>query len=89
MAGYSGESSSRLPSDGRGRLSEQGREIFQRFVTLRWVPLTAALLSLPLSPAAIFLWLQQPEWILILPDQIRVGQAANRILLTWTSSRLS
>lgn len=74
VADYSGESSSRLPSDGRGRLSEQGREIFQRFVTLRWVPLTAALLSLPLSAAAIFLSLQQPELILILPDQIRVAQ---------------
>lgn len=63
-AGYSGER----------RLSGQSREIFQRFVTLRWVPLTAALLSLPLSAAAIFLSLQQPELILILPDQIRVAQ---------------
>ncbi len=58
-----------VPSDGRGRLSEQGREIFQRFVTLRWVPLTE-----PLSAAAILLSLQQPELILLLPDQIRVAQ---------------
>jgi len=64
----------RAGDDGRARLGPQGREIFQRFVTLRWVPLTAALLSLPLSAAAIFLSLQQPELILIMPDQIRVAQ---------------
>jgi hypothetical protein len=52
----------------------QGRDLFQRFVTLRWVPLTAALLSLPLSAAAIFLSLQQPEVLLVMPDQIRVAQ---------------
>lgn len=69
-----GEQPAGPPPDGRRRLSEQGREVFARFVTLRWVPLTAALLSLPLSAAAIFLSLQQPELLLILPDQIRVAQ---------------
>ncbi len=56
------------------RLRAGARELLQRFITLRWVPLTAALLSLPLSAAAIFLSLQQPELVLILPDQIRVAQ---------------
>jgi len=55
-------------------LARKGRDAFRRFITLRWVPLTAALLSLPLSGAAIFISLQQPEVILILPDQIRVAQ---------------
>ncbi len=54
--------------------SARGREVFQRFITLRWVPLTAALLSLPLSAAAILLSLQQPELVVILPDQVRVAQ---------------
>jgi len=72
-----GEQPAGPPPDGRRRLAGHGREVFERFerfVTLRWVPLTAALLSLPLSAAAIFLSLQQPELILILPDQIRVAQ---------------
>ena len=63
-----GAQSAGPPPDGRRRLAGQGREVFERFVTLRWVPLTAALLSLPLSAAVIFLSLQQPELILILPD---------------------
>jgi hypothetical protein len=64
------------PEDGapESRWSMRGRELFQRFVTLRWVPLTAALLSLPLSAAAILLSLQQPELVVILPDQVRVAQ---------------
>ena len=70
----SDEASSRQSEETRRRVAEQGRDLFQRFVTLRWVPLTAALLSLPLSAAAIFLSLQQPELVLILPDQIRVAQ---------------
>lgn len=73
-AGYLATAPAEPPTGGRRRLSEHGREIFQRFVTLRWVPLTAALLSLPLSAAAIFLSLQQPELIVIMPDQIRVAQ---------------
>lgn len=59
------------PDERGGQLA---RDLFQRFVTLRWVPITAALLSLPLSAAAILLSLQQPEVVLILPDQIRVAQ---------------
>ncbi len=72
--GYVGQQPAGPPPHGRRRLAGHGREVFERFVTLRWVPLTAALLSLPLSAAAIFLSLQQPELILILPDQIRVAQ---------------
>lgn len=62
------------PAESRRRLSEQGRDLFGRFITLRWVPLTAAFLSLPLSAAAIFLSLQQPDVLLVMPDQIRVAQ---------------
>jgi len=58
----------------KGRLSEQGRDFFSRFITLRWGPLTAALLSLPLSAAAIFLSIQQPDVLLVMADQIRVAQ---------------
>ncbi len=56
------------------RLAARGRSFLVRFVSLRWVPLIAALLSLPLSGAAIFLSLQQPEVIVILPDRVRVAQ---------------
>ncbi len=48
------------------------------------MPLTAALLSLPLSAAAIFLSLQQPKLILIVPDQIRVAQGVSPVLRTCT-----
>ncbi len=52
----------------------RGRELTRSFLTLRWVPLTAALLSLPISAAALWLSVQQPEVLVILPDQIRVVQ---------------
>jgi hypothetical protein len=60
--------------DARERLSGQARDLFRRFITLRWVPITAALLSLPLSAAAILISLQQPEVLVILPDQVRIAQ---------------
>jgi hypothetical protein len=60
--------------DAQDRRRAWARDLFGRFITLRWVPLTAALLSLPLSAAAIFLSVQQPDVVLILPDQIRVAQ---------------
>ena len=41
---------------------------------LAWVPLTASFLSLILSVAAIFISSQQPEVLLVLPDQIRIAQ---------------
>lgn len=50
------------------------REPLLRFVTLRWVPLTAALLSLVLSGVAIFVSTRQPEVMVILPDLVRVSQ---------------
>ena len=59
---------------GETRLATRGREFLAKFITLRWVPLTAALLSLPLSAAAILISLQQPEVVVILPDQVRVAQ---------------
>jgi hypothetical protein len=58
------------PRDPRDRWRRLGRSI----LTLRWVPLTAALLSLPLSATALFLSVQQPEVVVIMPDQIRVAQ---------------
>lgn len=53
---------------------ESWRRLARSFLTLRWVPLTAALLSLPISATALVLSMQQPEVLLILPDQIRVAQ---------------
>ncbi len=50
------------------------QRLLRSFITLRWVPLTAALLALPLSATALFVSIQQPEVVLILPDQIRVAQ---------------
>ncbi|MEP7158415.1 MAG: hypothetical protein ABI797_03235 [Chloroflexota bacterium] len=58
----------------KSRWPVRGRALFAKFVTLRWVPLTAALLSLPLSAAAILISLQQPEVLVILPDQVRIAQ---------------
>jgi hypothetical protein len=56
------------------RPAERVREPLMRFVTLKWVPLTAALLSLVLSVAAIYVSTRQPEVMLIMPDQIRIAQ---------------
>jgi hypothetical protein len=50
------------------------RDPLQRFITLRWVPLVAALLSLGLSVVAIYTATQQPQVLLIAPHQIRVAQ---------------
>jgi hypothetical protein len=55
-------------------LAQRLREPFVRFVTLRWVPLTASMLSLVLSVVAIIASTQQPQVMLILPDQVRVAQ---------------
>ena len=62
------------PADAADDAREPWRRLARSFLTLRWVPLTAALLSLPLSAAAILLSLQQPEVLVILPDQVRVAQ---------------
>jgi hypothetical protein len=55
-------------------LRDRAREPLRRFITLRWVPLTAALLSLVLSLTAIWISTQQPDVTLVLPDNIRVAQ---------------
>jgi hypothetical protein len=51
----------------------RGRHAVRGFVSLRWVPLAGALLALPLSAAALLVSIQQPEVVLIVPDQIRVA----------------
>lgn len=50
------------------------RDPLRRFITLRWAPLVAALLSLALSVVAIYTATQQPQVLLILPHSIRVAQ---------------
>src|SRR5262245_18797696 len=52
----------------------RGRRLVRGFLTLKWVPLAGALLALPLSAAALWVSLQQPEVLLIMPDQVRVAQ---------------
>ena len=56
------------------RLSKRARVGLLRFLSLRWVPLTAALLSLTLSIIAIYTATQQPSVSLLMPDQVRVAQ---------------
>ncbi len=55
-------------------LAARAREPLLRLLTLRWVPLTAAFLSLILSVVAIIASTQQPQVMLILPDTLRVAQ---------------
>jgi hypothetical protein len=50
------------------------RALGRRALGLRWVPVTASLVSLILSLVAIFVSTQQPDVTLVLPDQIRVAQ---------------
>ncbi len=52
----------------------RGRRLVRGFVSLKWVPMAGALLALPLSAAALWVSLQQPEVLLIMPDQVRVAQ---------------
>lgn len=54
--------------------SESVRGPLVKFLTLAWVPLTASFLSLILSVTGIFLSTQQPEVLLVMPDQIRMAQ---------------
>lgn len=56
------------------RLAKRARIGLLRFLSLRWVPLTAALLSLSLSVVAIYTATQQPSVTLLMPDQVRVAQ---------------
>lgn len=67
------------PPDGRAAtppdvIRARGRAWARRFLSLQWVPLAAALLSLPLSAFALYLTVQQPQVTLIMPDQVRVAQ---------------
>lgn len=55
-------------------LAARSRSWARRFVSLQWVPLAAALLSLPLSAFALYLTIQQPQVTLIMPDQVRLAQ---------------
>jgi hypothetical protein len=56
------------------RISDRARTGLGRVLSLRWVPLTAALLSLSLSVVAIYTATQQPSVSLLMPDQVRVAQ---------------
>jgi hypothetical protein len=53
---------------------DRGRTWLRGFMSLKWVPMAGALLALPLSAAALWVSLQQPDVMLILPDQVRVAQ---------------
>jgi hypothetical protein len=55
-------------------LARRARIGFTRFISLRWVPLTAALLSLSLSVVAIYTATQQPSVTLLMPSQVRIAQ---------------
>ena len=52
----------------------RAREPITRFITLRWVPLTASFVSLALSVVAIIASTQQPQVMLVLPGQVRIAQ---------------
>jgi len=49
------------------------RRALPSILRLRWVPLTAALLSLVLSLTSIYVSTRQPEVLLILPDVVRIA----------------
>jgi hypothetical protein len=55
-------------------LAKRVRVGLLRFISLRWVPLTAALLSLSLSVVAIYTATQQPSVSLLMPSQVRIAQ---------------
>ena len=55
-------------------LSGRARVSLVRLISLRWVPLTAALLSLSLSVVAIYTSTQQPSVSLLMPSQLRIAQ---------------
>lgn len=62
------------PADAQAEPRDLWRQLARNFVTLRWVPLTAALLSLPLSVVAIYTSTQQPTVSLLMPSQVRIAQ---------------
>lgn len=53
------------------------RATVERAVSLSWVPLVAALVSLVLSVGNLVLATREPHVLVILPDQIRVVQGVN------------
>lgn len=65
------------PGDGRTRGARltmaAGLATLRCGLTLRWVPLTAALLSLALSLASIYVATRQPDVVLITPDLVRLA----------------
>jgi hypothetical protein len=63
-----------ISSTAAPRLAKRLRVGLIRFLSLRWVPLTAALLSLSLSVVAIYTATQQPSVSLLMPSQVRVAQ---------------
>ena len=55
-------------------LAARARQPLRQAASLRWVPITASLVSLILSLTAIWVSTQQPEVTLVMPDQMRVAQ---------------
>ena len=45
-----------------------------RFISLEWVPVTTALVSLMFSVSSLFISTREPAVVMILPDQVRVAQ---------------
>src|SRR5688572_28487546 len=72
--GQPADASSEAPAETAIEAHDPWRELARNFVTLRWVPLTAALLSLPLSVVAIYTATQQPSVSLLMPSQVRIAQ---------------
>lgn len=60
-------------TDPRTELSRRARISLLRVLSLRWVPLTAALLSLVLSVVAIYTATQQPSVTLLMPSNVRIA----------------
>jgi hypothetical protein len=62
-----------VETDSAALLTERARNDVARVLSLRWVPLTAALLSLVLSVVAIYTATQQPSVELLMPANTRIA----------------
>jgi hypothetical protein len=60
-------------TDRQAQLTRSARGSLLRITSLRWVPLTAALLSLLLSLVAIYTSTQQPSVSLLMPANVRIA----------------
>ncbi len=64
-----GDHVARNPGEGMSTSSR-----FLKCLSLEWVPVTTALVSLVLSVGSIFISTQEPAVVVILPEQLRVAQ---------------